>query len=255
MSKRDGLHEINAFGASERRRYQDPMAFVPKLYFSPGTVSMATHFALEELGAPYALELVSIKDGQQYSEQYRAIHPLGRLPALEIEPGVILTETPALLGYLADLAPELELLPRGVLERARANEWMSLLASAVHVTFISYYRPQRYTDDEAAVEALKVDGKQRFFAMLRYVEARLPAQGYVLGERYSLVDAYLSVFFLWARRFELPIAELPRYARLVSTVLPRPAIRRALEQEGFGHLYAAPSAQLHGDGPPRAVRV
>ncbi len=200
---------------------------------------MATHFALEELGAPYALELVSINERQQYSEQYRAVHPLGRLPALEVAPGVILTETPALLGYLSDVSPERELLPREPLLRARANEWMSLLASAVHVAFISYFRPQRYTDDEAALAALKIDGRQRFFDLLRHLEARLPAQGYALGERYSLVDAYLSVFFLWARRFELPVAELPRYGRVVSSVLARPAIRRALEQEGFGHLYAA----------------
>lgn len=215
------------------------MSFVPKLYYSPGAVSLATHVALEELGAPYALELVSIKEGQQYSSQYRSVHPLGRLPALEVAPGAILTETPALLAYLADLAPERELLPRDPLGRARAHEWMSLLASAVHVSFITYFRPQRYTDHEAAIAALKVDGRQRFLDMLRYIEARLPADGHVLGDRYSLVDAYVSVFFLWARRFELPVAELPRYQRLFSTVLARPAVRRALEQEGFAHLYAA----------------
>jgi glutathione S-transferase len=116
---------------------------------------------------------------------------------------------------------------------------MSLLASAVHVTFISFFRPDRYTSDDAARAALKIDGRQRFFDMLRYVESRLPEHGFALGERYSLVDTYLSVFFLWARRFELPVHELPRYARLFSSVLPRAAVRRALEQEGFGHLYAA----------------
>ena len=214
------------------------MAFIPKLYFSPGAVSMAAHIALEEVGAPYALEAVSIKTGEQFSERYRRVHPLGRLPALEIEPGVVLTETPALLGYLADLAPQLELLPRGALERARANEWMSLLASAVHVAFISFFRPERYTSDVSAVAALKVDGKQRFFDLLRYVEGRLPAEGFVLGEHYSLCDAYLSVFFLWARRFELPVDELPRYARLTAVVLRRPAVRRALEQEKVGQLFA-----------------
>jgi len=213
------------------------MSFVPKLYFSPGAVSMATHFALEELGAPYTLEPVLIKEGRQRSAEYLAIHPLGRLPALEIEPGVVLTETPALLGYLADLAPERELLPRSALDRARANEWMSLLASAVHVSFITYFRPQRYADSEAAVAALKVDGKQRFHGMLRYIEGRLPQRGFALGQSYSLVDAYLSVFMLWARRIELDVADLPRYGALVSQVLPRPAIKRALEQEGFGHLY------------------
>ena len=214
------------------------MSFTPRLYYSPGAVSMATHIALEELGAPYRLEPILIREGQQLSESYRRVHPLGRVPALEVAQGSILTETPALLGYIADQAPALELLPREPLQRARANEWMSLLSSAVHVAFISFFRPQRYTSDEAAVAALKVDGKQRFFELLRHVETRLPEIGFVLGERYSLCDSYLSVFFLWARRFELPVAELPRYARLLSQVLPRPAVRRALEQEGFGHLYA-----------------
>jgi glutathione S-transferase len=214
------------------------MTFSPKLYFSPGAVSMATHIALEEVGVPYTLEPILIKDGEQLSERYRRVHPLGRLPALEIEPGVVLTETPALLSYLAELSPKLALMPESGLPRARANEWMSLLASAVHVTFISFFRPDRYTSDETARAALKVDGKQRFFDLLRYVEGRLPDRGFVLGENYTLVDAYLTVFFLWARRFELPVQELPRYARLVGAVLPRPAVRRALEQEGFGHLYA-----------------
>jgi glutathione S-transferase len=200
---------------------------------------MATHFALEELGAPYVLEPISLEDGQHLSEQYRAVHPLGRVPALEVEPGVVLTETPALLGYLADLYPQRALLPTSGLARARANEWMSLLASAVHVSFITYFRPQRYTADAAAAAALRLDGKTRFHGMLGHVEARLPEQGFALGERYSLVDAYLAVFLLWARRIELPAADFPRYERILSAVLARPAVRRALEQEGFGHLYAS----------------
>lgn len=218
------------------------MTQLPKLYFSPGAVSMATHIALEEVGVQYELEPVLIKEGQQRTERYLRIHPLGRLPALEIQPGVVLTETPALLSYLAELAPERQLLPSDTLRRARANEWMSLLSSAVHVAFISFYRPDRYTDDAAAAAALKVDGKARFFELLRHVESRLPPDGFVLDGRYSLVDAYLAVFFLWARRFELPIDKLPRYGRLASLVLARPAVRRALEQEGFGHLYSGSAA-------------
>jgi len=227
------------FSHERAEAIQGVMTFTPKLYFSPGAVSMATHMALEEVGVSYTLEPILIQEGEQLGERYRRVHPLGRLPALEIEPGVVLTETPALLSYLAELAPQLGLLPESGLARARAHEWMSLLASAIHVAFISFFRPDRYTSDEAACAALKVDGKQRFFELLRYIEGRLPDRGFVLGESYSLVDAYLTVFFLWARRFELPVQELPRYARLVGAVLPRPAVRRALEQEGFGHLYAA----------------
>ncbi len=218
------------------------MVFIPKLYFSPGAVSMATHIALEELGKHYALEPILIQENQQRSERYRRIHPLGRLPALEIEPGLVITETPALLTYLADSAPELELLPRTLLERARANEWMSLMASSLHVTFLSAYRPDRYTADEAARAALKVDGKARFLELLSYVESKLPSDGFVLGPRYSLVDAYLAVFFLWARRLQLDVERLPQYARLAGAVLRRPAVRRTLEQEGLGHIFADSAA-------------
>lgn len=215
------------------------MTFIPKLYFSPGAVSMATHMALEELGRPYELEPVLIKENEQRSERYLRVHPLGRLPALEIAPAIVLTETPALLGYLADLAPELALLPSEPLARARANEWMSLMASALHVTFLSAYRPDRYTADPTAQGALRTDGRARFFDLLRYVDGKLPPDTFVLGSRYSLVDAYLAVFYLWARRLELPVEQLPRYGRLTSLVLARPAVRRALEQEGFGYLYSS----------------
>jgi glutathione S-transferase len=216
---------------------QPGMSFTYTLYYSPGAVSLATHIALEEVGARYRLEPILVREGQQNTEAYRRIHPLGRVPALEVAPDTILTETPALLGYLADQAPTLELLPREPLLRARANEWMSLISSAIHVAFISHFRPSRYTSDEAAAAALKVDGKARFFELLRYVEARLPPARFVLGDRYSLCDAYLTVPLIWARRVELPVGELPRYSALAAEVLARPAVRRTLQQEGLEHLY------------------
>lgn len=214
------------------------MTFVPKLYFSPLAVSLVSHIALEEAGVAYSLEPVLIREGQQRSERYLKINPLGRVPALEIAEGSVLTETPAVLAYVAELCPELQLLPVSGVERMRANEWMSLLSSVVHVAFISFFRPQRYTSDEGAAAQLKQDGKQHFQQMLRLIETRLPASGFVLGERYSLCDAYLLPFYLWGRHFELPVSELPRYGALVQRVLSRPAVRRALEQEGYGHVAA-----------------
>ena len=100
-------------------------------------------------------------------------------------------------------------------------------------------------ENNQGVVALKVDGKKRFWQMLEHVERRLPEQGFALGDRYSLCDAYLTVFYLWARRFELPASDLPRYSRLVAQVLPRPAVRRALEQEGYAHLYQPERNQPH----------
>jgi glutathione S-transferase len=123
-----------------------------------------------------------------------------------------------------------------------AQSGAELCVSGCHVSFISYFRPDRYTSNEAALAALKLDGKQRFFEMLRYVESRLPDQGYLLGERYSLCDAYLAVFHLWAKRIELSTDELVRSRSLLKAVLKRAAVRRALEQEGFGQLFAAGAA-------------
>lgn len=203
-----------------------------KLYGSPGTVSLVTHVALEELGLAYEFVSLSLKHGEHLAPAYRAVHPLGRVPALELAPGEVLTETPAILFYLAELVPHAELLPLEGLARARAAEWMSLLSSAVHVAFISFFRPSRFVDDEGA-EPLRRDGKARFFTLLGHVEQKLPESGFVLGERYSLCDAYLSVFFMWARHFGLPIEELPRYSRLAGAVLARPAVRRTLALEGL----------------------
>jgi glutathione S-transferase len=209
-----------------------------KLYYSPLAVSLVSHIALEELELPYVLEKISVRGVDHLTPAYRRIHPLSRVPALEIEPGQVLTETPALLWYLSALAPERGLLPTSNLEAARANEWMSLCSSAVHIAFISFFRPSRFLDDEAGAAALRRDGKARFCDLLRHVESRLPEDGFALGERYSLCDPYLLVFHLWARKLDLPVAELSRYSHLASRVLLRPAVRRALEQEGIGTLDA-----------------
>jgi glutathione S-transferase len=205
-----------------------------KLYYSPAAVSLVTHIALEETGLDYQRQEVALREGEHLRAAYRRIHPLSRLPALEIGEGIVLTETPALLWYLAELVPERELMPTEGLARARANEWLSLFTSAVHVSFISFFRPSRYTDDTAAQSALESDGKGRFMSLLSHVETRLPESGFLLGDRYTLCDANAAIFFMWARHFGLPIERLPRYARLFRDVMARPAVQRALAQEGLG---------------------
>src|SRR5690606_21817988 len=127
-----------------------------------------------EVGSPYRLEQVLLREGQHKTDEYRRIHPLAQVPALEVELGVFLTETPALLHYLADGSPELGLMPTDRLLRARANEWMSVAASTIHVAFIGFFRPERFTSQQVAAEALRQDCKQRFSDLLRYVEGRLP---------------------------------------------------------------------------------
>jgi glutathione S-transferase len=209
-----------------------------KLYYSPGAVSLVAHMALEESGLRYETEEVPIRQGKQHTPEYRRINPLARVPSLELGAGDVLTETPAILQYLADIAPEARLIPQDPRTRALANQWMSFFASHVHVTVVTFFRPGRYTDDVAAHQALERDGKVRFVEVLAYIEAGLPERAFLLGDAYSVVDAYATVFLIWARRLEVPLEAFPRYRALADRVLARPAVRRALDQEGLGAAYA-----------------
>lgn len=203
------------------------------LHYSPGAVSLATHFALEEAALPYRLEPHVVQKGENRMPEYLRIHPLGRVPALELADGRVLTETPALLWFIAAQVPACGLMPTEPDAVVRANEWMSLFVSALHPTFLSFHRPDRYTSDPGACAALRSDGRARFQALLEHVERRLLDSPFVLGDAFSLVDSYALVFLLWARRFELEVARLPKYTALADRVLARPPVERALEQEGL----------------------
>lgn len=203
------------------------------LHYSPGAVSMVSHFALEEAELPYRLERHVVQKGEHLTAEYRRIHPLARVPALELGDGRVLTETPALLWFIAEQVPAAALMPVAGEAVARANEWLSLFASGVHPIFFGFYRPERYTDDPAACAALRSDGRGRFTAMLEYVDSRLQDTPFVLGDRFSLVDANALVFILWARRLQLSVDHLTRYDGLARRVLQRPAVQRALAQEGL----------------------
>jgi glutathione S-transferase len=204
------------------------------LFYSPGTSSFAVHVALEEAALPFDLKEVVLAEGEQLSPEYLAVHPLGRVPALRLESGVVLTETPALLGFIADSVPERQLLPTERVPRAKAAEWLSLFVSALHPAFLGFFRPQRFGDSPELHEALRRDSRVRFFELLQHVERRLPGGPFVLDEAYSLCDPYAAMFFMWGRHFEFPVSTLPRYAALFAAVSKRPAFVRAFEREGLG---------------------
>jgi glutathione S-transferase len=203
------------------------------LYYSPGASSFAVHVALEEAALPFDLKEVVLSKGEHRSPEYLAVHPLGRVPALRLESGAVLTETPALLGFIADSVPERQLLPTDRVERARAAEWLSLFVSALHPAFLGFFRPQRFGDSPELHEALRRDSRGRFFELLQHVERRLPEAPFVLGSSYTLCDPYAAMFFMWGRHFEFPVQTLPRYAALFSAVSKRPAFVRAFQREGL----------------------
>ena len=126
-----------------------------RLYYAPGTCALATHIALEEAGAPYEAVLVDFSSQSQRSPEYLAINPKGCVPALVTESGT-LTETPALLCFVAQRFPKAELAPfADPFALAQVQEFNSYLCSTVHVAHAHRMRGTRWADDTAAVEAMK----------------------------------------------------------------------------------------------------
>lgn len=203
------------------------------LYYSPGACSMAAHVALEEAGAPYELKPVNLGEGEQTKPGYLAINPRGRVPALAIN-GEVLTENAGILVYLAAKYPKAKLLPDDPAARGRAAEWMSWLASTVHVWFAHLWRPGRYTDERMAAPAMQAKAKAELAKCFADIEKRLGRFPFAAGETFSVADAHLFVFAVWGRRLGLWSPQgMPALARWAEKMRQRPSVRKMLADEGI----------------------
>lgn len=207
------------------------------LYFSPGACSLAPHIVLEELGLPHEARRTVVAEGAQLKPEYLAVNPRARVPALVIRDAQgtrTLTEVSAILFYLAGLKPEAKLLPAGGEPLARAVEWLSWLGSSVHAhAFAQVFKPARFLADTAQHPALQARGRELLKGYFADLQARLPEQGFALGD-YSVVDPYLLVFYRWGYRIGLDMrATYPKYTRHAEAVVARSAVQRTLQQENI----------------------
>lgn len=198
-----------------------------KLFYSTGSCSLAAHIVLEEAGARFEAQRLNLREGEQKKPAYLAINPKGKVPALALDDGQVLTENPAVMSYVADTYPQAGLLGApGTLERARAQEWLAWCASAVHPIFSTLFaNGANVADDEAArkvavekARAVTQANLERFGDWLR--------GPFVLGERFSIADAYTLVFYSWAGHFKLQVPDRMRAS--VRALLARPGVQRAL---------------------------
>jgi glutathione S-transferase len=148
----------------------------------------------------------------------------------------VLTEAHAILTYIAGAAAEAGLLPPdGTMDRARAHEWMNFLSSTMHIAFRPLFRPNTLLDDPALAPRLRAFGIPLLRDTLLAVDRRLNGRQWALGDRYSVCDPYLLVFYIWSQREDVvgDMPELPHYRALATRVLLRDATRRALAREGL----------------------
>ncbi|MCH7372516.1 MULTISPECIES: glutathione S-transferase family protein [Aeromonas] len=198
------------------------------LYLAPGTCAMAVRIALVEADAPHQLKLLDFAAGEQRSPAYLAINPKGRVPALVTERGV-LTETPALLLYVAQRFPAARLAPlEDPFLLARMQEVNSFLASTVHVSHAHGRRASRWADDEQAIAAMQAKMPQNMRDGFAEIEHHYLAGPWVLGEQFSLADIYLFVVASWLANDGVAIDEFPKVAAHSRRMLARPAVQQAL---------------------------
>jgi glutathione S-transferase len=199
-----------------------------QFFYAPTSISLAAHIVLDEAGAQYAPRLIDLALNEQRSEAYLSINPKGRVPALATDDG-LLTETPAILDYLAQAYPEADLLPNGGrFARARALEFNAYLCSTVHVAHAHKNRGRRWADDEAALEAMRRHVPNSMLNACSLIEADMLKGPWVMGEQYTVCDPYLFAISRWLESDGVDINQLPRIAAHRLRMRQRPAVARLM---------------------------
>jgi glutathione S-transferase len=197
------------------------------LYYAPGACSMAAHVVLEESGEKYEAKKVDLAGGEQRTEAYLKINPLGRVPVLRLDSGEPLTENTAILPYLGK---RFGLWPTDGTAEAKALSLIGYFATNVHPAHAHVGRPERYTADTSAFPGIKEMGLKTFHNYLKQIDGMLAGREW-LSDRYSVLDPYAFVFYTWGARRELPMAELKNYSAHKDRLLKRPAVTRVVEDE------------------------
>ena len=210
-----------------------------KLYYSPGVCSMASHITLEETGAGYEPQPTLLPKGEHQSEAYLKVNPRGKVPALQLDDGQVLTENTAILSYLARQYPQAKMWPSDPVGEARAISTMAWFSNTVHPSFTHIMRPERFTTDAGGVEPIKEQGKKAFWANCQEIDRMLAGKEWIMGSQYTVCDPYALVFYGWGTRINLPMKELANYTAHKDRMLKRPAVRRILEREDSVLLKAA----------------
>ncbi|MEL0439040.1 glutathione S-transferase family protein [Phycobacter sp. K97] len=195
-----------------------------QLFYAPGTISIAVAIALEEAGLAYEPVKVDFASAEQTKPAYHKVNPKGRVPALVVEDS-ILTETGALLDYVADLAPEAGLRPEHPLQQARMREVMYYLASTMHVNHAHKMRGSRWATQQSSFDDMAAKVPETMATSAAYISENGLRGPFVLGEKISLADCYLFVVCTWLEGDGVSIADYPRIQEFMTAMEQRASVR------------------------------
>lgn len=203
-------------------------ALTMKLYYSPGACSLSPHIVLREAGLDVQLVLASTKTKKlQDGSDFYAINPKGSVPVLELDNGERLTEGPAIVQYIADQVPAKDLAPaNGSWPRYRLQEWLNFITSELHKGFSPLFNP-------AIPEESKAVSRAKLVERLTWVDQQLQGKAYLMGEQFTVADAYLFTVSNWASLVGVDITGLATLAAYRARVGARPAVVEAMKAEGL----------------------
>lgn len=199
-----------------------------KLYFTPGACSLSPHIVLRETGLPFELEKVDMDTKKTAGgADFYGINPKGYVPALMLDDGQVLTEGPAIVQYLADRVPGKRLAPpAGTMERYRLMEWLNFITAELHKNFGIFFTP-------GATEDCKNMAHASLIKRFDIVEKHLSKNKYLVGDTFTVADAYLFTIAGWGNFVNLDLAGWPALKAYHASLMERPAVRDAMKAEGM----------------------
>lgn len=199
-----------------------------KLYYSPGACSLSPHIVACEAEIPIELIKVDLESKRtETGDDFRQLNPNGYVPVLILDDGNRLTEGAAIVQYLADLVPDKKLIPpAGTFERYKLQQWLNFISTEIHKSFSPLF-------NAAAPEAAKELATSILTARLETVAEHLSSKSYLLGENFTVADAYLFVMLSWGQYVNIDISRWPALARFADKISERPAVQKAMKEEGL----------------------
>jgi glutathione S-transferase len=199
-----------------------------KLYYSPVACSLSPHIVLHETGLPFEAVLASTKSHQLADgTDYYSINPLGYVPLLELDDGTRLTEGPAIVQYLADQAPEKHLAPaNGTLARYQLQSMLNFISTELHKGFSPLFNPKTPEDFKNTVKA-------KLAERLTWLDGQVAGKSYVMGEQFSVADAYMFTVTNWGQFVGVDITPYKNIVAMRERIAARPAVQAAMRAEGL----------------------
>lgn len=199
-----------------------------KLYFSPGACSLSPHIILHEVGLPHSTVKVDLRaKTTSEGKDFRTVNPKGYVPALELDSGQVLTEGPAIVQYLADLAPGKNLAPaNGTVERYELQSWLNFISTEIHKNYSPLFNPE--AGDEVKKLALANLAKR-----YDYLNQELGRREYVYGSSFTVADAYLFVVTNWSNMVNFDLSKYTNVQAFQKRISERESVQKALRHEGL----------------------